>query len=305
MTTPVRSWSQRAWQALTAPANVLVGAGALVVASMAWTPLPLVLYGLGQPVWIARAARDRAESARQLQVRTLEAQLDQLVRTTPCGAWIRQGKLPDYRAIYARLVETREQTARVVAARDDATHALAQDIVERQGDMLRAYLAMARDRLLFACALAQIYPQLVTPAPVTLGARIKRALYARTPEVALISDATFVSIEQAIAEVATKTAGLEAELAASPDHAPVYRPILATLATRKAELARRGAHDRDMAAQLRVFPDQFELILSKLATTGASVGEVVDDMALLLEQTDDTVAFDADLRDLDSERAAS
>jgi hypothetical protein len=108
-----------------------------------------------------------------------------------------------------------------------------------------------------------------------------------------------MTVDAAIHEVETRSASLAAELAESPDHAPVYRPILATLATRKTELARRGAHDRDTAAQLRVFPDQFELILSKLATTGTSVSEVVDDMALLLEQTDDTVRFDADLHDLD------
>ncbi|MCE9575125.1 MAG: hypothetical protein K8W52_18380 [Deltaproteobacteria bacterium] len=306
MTTPVRTWSQRAWAAATSPGNLLAGAGALALASMAWTPLPLVLFGLGEPVWLARAARDPEATSRQAIVQGLEAQLEALVTTTPCGEWIAQGLLPDYVAIYGRLVETRAQTARVVAGRDDATRALADDIVDRLDDMLRAYLTMARDRLLFHCSLARVYPQLPTTAPISLAARIRRALIAPAPAPQLrAGQIRFVTIDAAIHEVATKTASLEAELAASPDHAPVYRPILATLANRKAELARRGAHDRDMAAQLRVFPDQFELILSKLATAGASVSEVVDEMALLLEQTDDTVAFDADLRDLDLDRIAS
>ena len=199
---------------------------------------------------------------------------------------------------------------RIDLSDEAATRALADDIVDRLDDMLRAYLTMARDRLLFHCALARFYPQLPIAAPISLAARIaghlRRALIAPAPVPQLCAaKIRFVTIDAAIHEVATKTASLEAELAASPDHAPVYRPILATLANRKAELARRGAHDRDMAAQLRVFPDQFELILSKLATAGASVSEVVDEMALLLEQTDDTVAFDADLRDLDIDRIAS
>jgi hypothetical protein len=51
-----------------------------------------------------------------------------------------------------------------------------------------------------------------------------------------------------------------------------------------------------MAAQLAVFPDQFELIAGKLAAAPAGAGEIADEMRLLLEQTDDTVRFAEDLR---------
>jgi hypothetical protein len=58
----------------------------------------------------------------------------------------------------------------------------------------------------------------------------------------------------------------------------------------------RGQHDLAMAAQLRVLPDQMDIILSRLATTGADVGEVMTDVKLLLEQTDDAVRFAEDTR---------
>lgn len=45
-----------------------------------------------------------------------------------------------------------------------------------------------------------------------------------------------------------------------------------------------------------MFPDQFELILDKLATSHVDASEVVSEMNLLLEQTDDTAILAADLR---------
>src|SRR5262249_61830408 len=82
----------------------------------------------------------------------------------------------------------------------------------------------------------------------------------------------------------------------APEHDEVYRPMIEALERRLAELELRGKNDRTMAAQLEVFPEQFEIILGKLATTQADAGEVIGDMKLLLEQTDDTVRFAEDTR---------
>src|SRR6187402_2006029 len=168
---PRARWMRHLRRALAAPGNLVAGSGALALAAIAWNPLPLILYALGEPVWLYRAARDgryeRALAAEDQRgaTGTLERQLEALVRETPCGAWIRGGHLPDYPAAYARLVELRAQITRIVAARDGFQRPLEDDIVARLDDMLRAYLALARERLLFHCALAKIYPQLPAAAP--------------------------------------------------------------------------------------------------------------------------------------------
>jgi hypothetical protein len=317
MTRP-RSWTQHFRRALTSPGNLIAGAGAVLVSAVTWNPLPLILYGLGEPVWLytatssaryTRQLRDErklaaaSDSRRALAWR--EHQLAVVMHTTPCGLWTRRGELPDYAATYARLVEMRDQTAQIVERRHDAANALEQDIVARMDDMLRAYLMMTKERLLFHCALARIYPQLpeppaATPPPSLLG-RIKRALVAPeaaepTSLVAWQGDTRFVSLDDARGELRDKLAGFARDTQRTPSHDEVYRPMIEVLGRRADELEQRGQNDLVIAAQLRVFPDQFELILNKLATTQADVGEVVGDMKLLLEQTDDTVRFAEDTR---------
>jgi hypothetical protein len=313
-----RAWTQHFRRALASPGNLIAGAGAVLAAAVTWNPLPLILYGLGEPVWLytattseryTRQMRDErkgavlAEGRRALTWR--EQQLAVLLQTTPCGGWTRHGQLPDYAATYARLVAMRDQAAQVVERRHDAAQALELDIVARMDDMLRAYLMMAKERLLFHCSLAKVYPQLPEPpaaAPErSLLDKIKRALVAPAePEPAVLAawqgDTRFVSLDDARGEIRGKLAGLARDTQRIPEHDEVYRPLVDVLERRLGELELRGKNDLTMAAQLRIFPDQFEIILHKLATTQADVGEVVSDVKLLLEQTDDTVRFAEDTR---------
>ncbi|HET7502765.1 MAG TPA: hypothetical protein VFK02_17205 [Kofleriaceae bacterium] len=318
MMTRPRPWTQHLRRALTSPGNLIAGAGAVLAAAVTWNPLPLILYGLGEPVWLytattsgryARQLRDARKAATAQDSRRAlawrEHQLAVLLHTTPCGQWVRRGQLPDYATSYGRLVEMRAQAAQIASRRHDAANALEQDIVARMDDMLRAYLLMARERLLFHCSLARVYPQLPEPPaaapPPSLLDRVKRALIAPepaepAPPVAWRDDTRFVSLEDARDEVRGKLAGFARDIERTPSLEDVYRPMVEVLGRRQAELDARGANDLTMAAQLKVFPDQFELILSKLATSHADVGEVIGDMKLLLEQTDDTVRFAEDTR---------
>ena len=313
-----RPWTQHFRRALTSPGNLIAGAGAVLASAVTWNPLPLILYGLGEPVWLytattsaryTRQLRDERKQAAATESRRAlawrEHQLAVLLHTTPCGGWIRRGQLPDYAAGYARLVLVRDQAAQIVERRHDAANALEQDIVARLDDMLRAYLMMAKERLLFHCALARVYPQLPEPPPAepppALIDRIKRALIAPVaaepaPPAAWRDDTRFVSLDDARDELRAKLAGFARQTADNPSHDEVYRPMIEALDRRAGELELRGKNDLAMAAQLAVFPDQFEVILHKLATTQADVSEVVGDMKLLLEQTDDTVRFAEDTR---------
>jgi hypothetical protein len=313
-----RPWTAHFRRALASPGNLIAGAGAVLISAVTWNPLPLVLYGLGEPVWLYTATRSERYT-RQLRDARKQAMLDDgrralawrehqlwvLLHTTACGLWARRGHLPDYAATYVRLLEIRTQAAQIIERRHDAANVLEQDIIARMDDMLRAYLMMSKERLLFHCSLAKIYPQLPeAPAaapPMTLLERIKRALIeppAAEP-IAVVpwrDDTPFVSLDDAIAEVGGKLASFARDRQRTPSHDEVYQPMVEALDRRLAELELRGKNDQTMAAQLRVFPDQFELILNKLATTQADVSEVVGDMKLLLEQTDDTVRFAEDTR---------
>jgi len=282
-------WMRHLRRALAAPGNLVAASGAIALAAVTWNPLPLILYGLGEPVWLYQAARggryerELTEEDRRRVTGGLERQLAALMRGTPCGAWIRGGHLPNYPVAYARLVELREQIERIVAARDGIARPLEDDIVARLDDMLRAYLALARERLLFHCALAKVYPQL-------------QAAALEEPALPWCQDTRFVSLEHALRDVGDRAERLRGELRQRPEHDEVYGPVIETLERRCEELEARGRSDREMAAQLAVFPDQFELIASKLASAPASAGEIAEEMKLLVEQTDDTVRFAEDLR---------
>ena len=173
MMTKLRPWTLHFRRALSSPGNLIAGAGAVLASAVTWNPLPLILFGLGEPVWLytattsgryARTLREDRKAAAALDgQRALawrEQQLAALIETTPCGLWIRRGRLPDYPATYHRLIAMRDQTAQLVAGRHDTANALEQDIVARMDDMLRAYLMMVKERLLFHCSLAKVYPQL-------------------------------------------------------------------------------------------------------------------------------------------------
>ncbi len=313
-----RPWTRQLRRALASPGNLIAAAGAVLASAVTWNPLPLILYGLGEPVWLytattsqryARQLRDERKGAAALDSQRArqwrEQQLAVLVTATPCGLWTRRGELPHYRAAYAKLVAMRDQTAQLVDRRRDAAQALELDIVARMDDMLRAYLMMARERLLFHCSLAKLYPQL-PDAPDAAPPRpwldkVKRALIAPAvappaPPQPWSEDTRFVSLDDALGEIRGKLADFADRIRRAPDHEDVYRPIIDVLERRLGELELRGKNDRTMAAQLAVFPDQFEIILNKLATTQADAGEVIGDMKLLLEQTDDTVRFAEDTR---------
>jgi len=320
MMTRRRPWILHVRRALTSPGNLIAGAGAVLASAVTWNPLPLILYGLGEPVWLYAAATsgryarqiadDRRAATREASRRALassEQQLAGLLAATPCGEWVRRGHLPDYATGYRRLVALRDQAEHIVEHRHDAANVLEHDIVARMDDMLRGYLVMARERLLFHCALAKIYPVLAEPAgaapPPSLRDRIRRALIA-SPEPAapdgappaVRDDTPFVALADAEREIRDKLAGFARDIERNPAHDEVYRPIIDVLERRLGELAVRGQHDLVMAAQLRVLPDQMDIILNKLATSGGDVSEVITDVQLLLEQTDDAVRFAEDTR---------
>jgi hypothetical protein len=302
-TRTLRPGLRRLIEAALSPANLFAGAGALACAALAWNPLPLLLYGLAAPIWLhrtatsARGIRQRLAAERserrargQRALAWAQQSLRRLLAETPCGDWTRRGLLPDYAASHARLVELRDQIVQLAGGDDE--------LAARVDEMLRGYLSMAASRLLFHCGLARIYPQLPPMpdmAPDTAPERppppLPTAPSLRAPFPP--AEIPFVAPQAAADEIECRIAALAAERAAAPGQEELYAPIADTLAARLSELERRTQRDRAIAAQLAVFPDQLEIIASKLAAAGPTAGagatldtaDVMGDMRLLLDLT--------------------
>lgn len=313
-------WVQHVKRAAKSPLNLVLGAGAAALSAITWNPLPLILYGLYQPVGLYRTVnsprfhrairdeqREAGMEAKRRQAEWLHAQLQALMDRTPVGEWVRRGRLPDYLETFGRLLRIREDTHKLVAARSSAARPLEDDIIERMDDMLRAYLMMAKERLLFHCALAKFYPQMPDEPPPEaekpgIGARIKDALWrsaapAEEPE-PNYGSRRFVTVEEAIEELEAKIAGVEDRIKRDPEHEEIYRPNIAMLERRIEETRKRAANDRRMQAQLEGFPDQFDYILSSMAGTDANDTEVASQMQLLIEQTEETVTTAREMREI-------
>ena len=55
MMTKLRPWTLHLRRALASPGNLIAGAGAVLASAVTWNPLPLILFGLGEPVWLYTA----------------------------------------------------------------------------------------------------------------------------------------------------------------------------------------------------------------------------------------------------------
>lgn len=311
-------WKAHLWRAAKAPGNLIVGAAALAASAILVNPLPLILYGLGQPVWLYHgttsgryAKQIEAEWKAAAEARTAEELawlrdgIRSLVARSPSGVWIREGRIPDYLGQYDRLTEIRDQIASRVASRDDVAKALEEDIVAQMDGMLRAYLRMTRERLLFLCSLAGVYPEFdeAPPARTKAPSRLRRLFFTEAEEEPVAADgarARFVTLEARLDDLQRKIDEMENDIADQPENREVYQPNIDMYRKLMAELRERGKKDQWMTAQLKTFPGTFEYILSRMASAQTDVSDIVGDMKLLIEQTDDTVRFAEEMRSSES-----
>ncbi len=310
-----KPWRAHLRHAFMAPANLAIGLGAAVASVVMLNPLPLVLYALGEPVWLYHGTmsgryddRIKAEWSAETEARTAEeiewlrGGVETLIRRSPCYGWIGDGRIPDYLDHFRRLTQIRDQVARRVEARDDVAKALEEDIVARMDDMLRSYLRMVKERLLFLCALAGVYPDLeAAPSEARKPSSRLRRLFFTEPEDEetgsnAVVTARYVTLETRLKLLQVKIDELNGEIERQPENREVFQTNVEMYGKLMAELRERGRMDQRMAAQLKAFPDQFEIILSKMAMPQADVTEVVGDMKLLLEQTEETVSFAEEMR---------
>ena len=266
-----------------------------------------MLYGLGEPIWLYRAAtseryqhrmleerRHAARSASRHALGVLERQLEALVVETPCGAWIRRKQLPDYAGIYARLVQTRDQAARPgrdprrrgEPARGGHRRAHGRHAARVPDDGQRTAAVSLRTR-------AGV-PQLPGPEPGRgVLARIQRALIVPRDAPA---PAVHRGRRAGDARRCDATRSRRSSRASRPSSGA--GPSTPRCIGRCSTSWRSGATSSPGAATATVRPRRSSTcfpISSRSSSASsrrrADVGEVVGDMKLLLEQTEDTVSF--------------
>jgi len=299
-------------KAIQSPGNLVTGAVSLAASAVLWNPLPLILWGLGATGWVSLAATGdryirqieeeerqqdeaKAEKDREVLLQKVEATLAE----NPIAGWTRAGLLPDYLAVYRRLLEVRSRVAKVLADRPDLDAATRAGILQQLGYMLTAYLNFVRERIVYLQILASIraadLPQEAQPQPPPPEKR--RGDMRIQPARPLPPAASpLPSVEKRLAEVQERIQQLQELAKQEPATARTRQWHISILEKQRDLLTECQKRDQCVVAQLGAFGDVFEVILGRVSASQFSATEVASYMGSVVEQIVQTEQFLDSLR---------
>jgi len=299
-------------KAIQSPGNLVTGAVSLAASAVLWNPLPLILWGLGATGWVSLAAtgdryirqieeeerqRDEAKAEKDREVLTQKVQA--MLAENPIAGWTRAGLLPNYLAVYNRLLEIRSRVAKVLADRADLDAATRTGILQQLSYMLTAYLNFVRERIVYLQILANIRPaadlaQAAQPPPPPPE---KRRVDLRIQPVRPSAPAApLPSVEKRLAEVQEKIQQLQDLAKQEPATARTRQWHISILEKQRDLLLECQKRDQCVVAQLGAFDDVFEVILGRVSASQFSVTEVASYMGSVVEQIVQTEQFLDSLR---------
>jgi len=294
-------------KAVQSPGNLVAGAVSLAASAVMWNPLPLILWGLGATGWVSLAATGdrylrkieeeerREHEAKAEQDRgALLQKVDAMLAENPIAGWTRAGLLPDYLAVYRRLLEIRARVARVLADRADLDAGTRSGILQQLGYMLTAYLNFVRERIVYLQILATIRPAAdasreAPPPPPPLEKRRDSRLQpvrAFSPAAAPLP-----SVEKRLAEVGEKVQQLQELAKQEPATARTRQWHIGILEKQRDLLLECQKRDQCVVAQLGAFSDVFEVILGRVSASQFSATEVASYMGTVVDQIVETERF--------------
>ena len=300
-------------KAIQSPGNLVTGAVSLAASAVLWNPLPLILWGLGATGWVSLAAtgdryirqieeeerqRDEAKAEKDREVLTQKVQA--MLAENPIAGWTRAGLLPNYLAVYNRLLEIRSRVAKVLADRADLDAATRTGILQQLSYMLTAYLNFVRERIVYLQILANIRPaadlaQAAQPPPPPPPE--KRRVDLRIQPVRPSAPAApLPSVEKRLAEVQEKIQQLQDLAKQEPATARTRQWHISILEKQRDLLLECQKRDQCVVAQLGAFDDVFEVILGRVSASQFSVTEVASYMGSVVEQIVQTEQFLDSLR---------
>jgi hypothetical protein len=304
-------------KAIQSPGNLVTGAVSLAASAVLWNPLPLILWGLGATGWVSLAAtgnrylrqiedeeQRKAEAKAETDREVLRQKVEASLAENPLGNWTRAGLLPDYLAVYRRLVEIRGRAAKVLGDRTDLDATSKAGIVQQLGYMLTAYLNFVRERIAYIQILTTIRPGADMPAvpaaapPVPAAAAAQRGfrLQPARPAGPAAPAAPLPSVEKRLAEVDAKIQQLQELAQQEPATARTREFHIGILQKQRELLLECQKRDQCVVAQLGAFSDVFEVILGRVSASQFSATEVASYMGTVVEQVVETERFVDSLR---------
>lgn len=282
MTAPL--WKRCARHAALAQANVVSGAVACLSAALVWSPLPLVLWGVGASIWIFHASTSLPYARKLIQAErdaeehraraTRDAEADALtfrLHQEPLSTWIRAGKLADDAARYRELERTADQISHVLSSRPELALEWSLDLRREVARLLETYLQLARARL------AQL--EILAESPAPQPAPGAPAMHAVMP---------FPDVALRLREVDREMARLQQLVEREPAAATIRRGHIELLERRKAQLVECAARDQKLAAQLEALVDVFRFLLERVSGTDVDSSAISEYMGGVVEQVEET-----------------
>lgn len=302
---PKSIWKKSIAKAVQSPGNLISGAVSLAASAALWNPLPLILWGLGSTAWVTlastnqkfvkgilddekRAREIRIEKEREVLRQKVEAQLME----NPVAGWMRAGFLPDYIAVYRRLVEIRERISKVIHERREIDASAEAGILQQLSYMLTAYLQFVRERVIYLQIIANVRPAsgaVPPPPPPPSRKRGYEALPTRPAP-------PLPNVEQRLADVDAKVNQLQELAKKEPATAKTRQWHIGILEKQRELLLECQKRDQMVVAQLGAFSDVFEVILGRVSASQFSATEVASYMGSVVEQIVETERFVESLR---------
>jgi hypothetical protein len=306
---PTPLWKKTVGKALKAPGNLITGAVSLAASAALWNPLPLILWGLGSTGWVmfassnprfARQILEEERLAREAQAEkdreVLRQKVEVLLAENPITNWTRAGLLPDYMAVYRRLIEIRARVARVLGDRTDLDAGTRTGILQQLGYMLTAYLNFVRERIVYLQILANIRPGGPREPPPPPPPERRRDSRLRPVQSSGQPAAPLPSVERRLEEVEQKITQLQELAKKEPATARTRQWHISILEKQRELLLECQKRDQCVVAQLGAFSDVFEVILGRVSASQFSATEVASYMGTVVEQIVETERFVDSLR---------
>ena len=304
---PKSIWKKSVAKAVQSPGNLISGAVSLAASAALWNPLPLILWSLGSTAWVTFASTnekfvkgilDEEKRAREIQAERdreiLRQKVEAMLQENPVAGWMRAGFLPDYLAVYRRLLDIRDRIAKVIHERREVDDMAEAGILQQLSYMLSAYLQFVRERVIYLQIIANVRPAsggAVPPPPPPERSR-KRGYEVLPARPA----APLPNVEQRLADVDAKIDQLKELAKKEPATAKTRQWHIGILEKQRELLLECQKRDQMVVAQLGAFSDVFEVILGRVSASQFSATEVASYMGSVVEQIVETERFVESLR---------
>jgi hypothetical protein len=296
-------------KALQTPLNFVAGAAGLGAAWWLHDPTWAIVWGAGAAGWVVIATttqryrpriqeeeRKRRELKEERDREALRLRTQKMLDESPFDLWSRAGYLPDYMAVFGRLVEIRNRVSRVLAERPELDAFTKEDILQQLSTMLTAYLGFVRERVSYLHILASVQPTPVTPAASNSLPGWRKDWRRLSARIAPVFVPPVPSLDKRLSEVNEKIRQIRDLATREPATARTREFHVGILEKQRELLLECHQRDQCVVAQLGAFSDAFEVIHGRLSASQFNATEVASYMSSLVEQIVETERFVETLR---------